>query len=68
MTEPRKTSTAAPARIPDGTDVVFTFGGQTLSGTIVDAITFNSKVRHGVRTADGRTYDVWPDMDIQVVR
>lgn len=34
-----------------------------LVGEVVDHLTFNGKVRHGVRVG-ARTYDVWPDISI----
>ena len=63
-------------RIASGTPVKFTFRGAVMTGTVVDAITFNGKVRHGVRVdgptdidptgcPGGRVYDVWPAMNIR---
>jgi hypothetical protein len=37
--------------------------GQWLVGKVIDHISFNDKIRHGVEV-DGRVYDVWPDMAI----
>lgn len=51
-------------RIPDGTPVRFVRRNVSLTGVVVDAITFNGKASYVVRTDDGRVYDVWPTMQI----
>lgn len=63
--------------IPLGAPVSFLWRGQWLDGVIHDVITFNGRVRHGVRVdgpsdidpqgcSGGRVYDVWPDIPIIV--
>lgn len=62
---------------PLGTMVAFYWqpSDTWLTGQVVDHLTFNGKVRHGVRVSaktavdphgidGGRIYDVWPDMSI----